>query len=69
MGNLEPWPPETHYRCVQIEGCNYDVEYPPTTFDGQWTGTKQYGIDPVPIITTRPCASESIIDSAASPDL
>ena len=32
MGDLGPWPPETHYRC--IKGCEHGLDVPPLTMCG-----------------------------------
>ena len=58
LGNLGPWPPETHYRCVEAEGCNPGGTTPPTTAEGAWTASKRFGKDPVPVITGAPCATQ-----------
>lgn len=59
LGNLGPWPPETHYRCVQHDGCNFGASTPPTSAEGQWTAAKRFGKDPVPAIKNEPCATSS----------
>lgn len=55
LGNLGPWPPETHYRCVEPEGCNPAEEIPPTSTQGVWSVAKKFGKEPLPVITTTPC--------------
>lgn len=57
LGNLGPWPPETHYRCVEAEGCNYNGEVPPTSEEGAWKGSKRFNDGGAPRITNQPCAS------------
>ena len=57
LGNLEPWPPETHYRCVEPEGCNPGLEAPPTSAQGAWSANKRFGKEPVPSILLQPCAA------------
>jgi len=59
LGNLGPWPPETHYRCVEAEGCNPNMDIPPTTQEGKWLASKRFGKDPVPVITKEACTSGS----------
>ena len=56
LGNLAPWPPETHYRCVELEGCNEGLDFPPSTEEGQWSVAKNFGQEPVPVISKTPCA-------------
>jgi len=56
LGNLGPWPPETHYRCVEAEGCNAGVDMPPTNAEGVWSASKRFGKDPVPVVSHTPCA-------------
>jgi len=58
LGDLGPWPPETHYRCVEAEGCNPGGELPPTTAEGAWTASKRFGKEPVPVITSTPCSEQ-----------
>lgn len=55
LGNLAPWPPETHYRCVEPEGCNYGAEFPPTTEEGAWKPAKKYDKGNLPLISAQPC--------------
>ncbi len=55
IGNLAPWPPETHYRCVEPEGCNFGEPYPPATADGKWAGSKKFNRNVVPFISNSPC--------------
>jgi hypothetical protein len=57
LGNLAPWPPETHYRCVEPEGCNYNLGFPPTSDEGTWKGSKKHNDGGSPRISTLPCAS------------
>ena len=59
LGNLGPWPPETHYRCVEPEGCNYMSNVPPTSSEGAWKGSKRFNRDVAPLISKEPCASKS----------
>lgn len=63
LGNLNTWPPETHYRCVEAEGCNRDSSVPPTSADGTWSTSQLHGKKPVPLISFEPCAS--VTDKAA----
>jgi hypothetical protein len=55
VGNLAPWPPETHYRCVEAEGCNYGANFPPTSAEGAWKPAKKYDKGNLPVISTEPC--------------
>mmetsp|Transcript_5332 Transcript_5332/g.5494 ORF Transcript_5332/g.5494 Transcript_5332/m.5494 type:complete len:134 (+) Transcript_5332:48-449(+) len=57
LGDLTSWPPKTHYRCVQPEGCNVGEAVPPTTAQGVWTVNKALGTEPIPEITLTQCAS------------
>lgn len=50
IGNLGPWPPETHYRCVK--DCGRDLEFPPLK---TYTKSKQHGTDPEPRVQDFPC--------------
>ena len=59
IGDLGPWPPETHYRCVEAEGCNQGEAFPPTE-GGIWTASKRFGKEPLPVISVGPCASEEL---------
>ena len=58
LGNLGPWPPETHYRCVEAEGCNAGQDTPPTTAQGMWSASKRFGKMPVPVVSLSPCDSK-----------
>eukprot|EP00613_Pedinella_sp_CCMP2098_P006359 CAMPEP_0171610154 /NCGR_PEP_ID=MMETSP0990-20121206/9884_1 /TAXON_ID=483369 /ORGANISM="non described non described, Strain CCMP2098" /LENGTH=122 /DNA_ID=CAMNT_0012173517 /DNA_START=31 /DNA_END=399 /DNA_ORIENTATION=+ len=51
MGDMEPWPPETHYRC--IEGCGYNEPTPPLT---GFQLKKNVGVASPPILQLEPCA-------------
>jgi hypothetical protein len=55
LGNLEPWPPETHYRCVEAEGCNYNEAMPPTSDEGSWKGNRKFNSERPPKISNKPC--------------
>ena len=55
LGNLKTWPPRTHYRCVEMEGCNQNLKTPPTTTEGKWTASK-IGIRPIPVVSKEKCA-------------
>lgn len=59
LGNLNLWPPETHYRCVQPNGCNYGSEFPPSSEEGEWTVAVRHGQSPVPLISVNPCAVDN----------
>jgi hypothetical protein len=59
LGNLGPWPPETHYRCVEAEGCNYEMDMPPTSLEGAWKGSKKYNDGNAPRISKDPCNTAS----------
>jgi hypothetical protein len=63
MGNLAPWPPETHYRCVEPESCNFGEEDPAlyTLTEGasNWKPAKKFGQEPVPMISELPCEGAS----------
>jgi hypothetical protein len=69
MGNLSPWPPETHYRCVEAEGCNYDMTNPPTSAEGAWSTNVKFGVDPVPVISKEPCGESASADTLAKEEL
>eukprot|EP01041_Mallomonas_annulata_P006794 gene6794-13756_t len=57
LGDLRAWPPITHYRCVQPEGCNSGEDVPPTSAQGVWTVNKAVGKEPPPEISLVPCVS------------
>lgn len=54
IGDMEPWPPATHYRCVQEIGCNYGERIPPTSKQGTWAPSGM-GKEPAPIVLNVPC--------------
>jgi len=61
LGNLEPWPPETYYRCVDPEGCSMGEDTPPVTTDTVgWTASKMFGSEPVPIIVEGACKNDEL---------
>lgn len=61
LGNLGPWPPETHYRCVEAEGCNYMESTPPVSAEGTvWSASKMFGSEPVPVITEGACSGDEL---------
>ena len=51
IGDLAPWPPETHYRC--IEGCGHMMPTPPKS---GYQPKKLIGVFPAPILQDEPCA-------------
>jgi hypothetical protein len=51
MGDMAPWPPQTHYRC--IEGCGYNLPTPPLT---GFQVKKNIGEEPAPLLQDTPCA-------------
>ena len=57
LGDLTTWPPKTHYRCVQPEGCNVGGVVPPTSDQGVWTVNKALGKEPLPEISLESCNS------------
>jgi len=59
LGNLGPWPPETHYRCVWDVGCNYKQSTPPVGPDAKWTAAKTHGKEPAPTLSTQACTESS----------
>lgn len=60
LGDLGTWPPKTHYRCLDIEGCNYNMIIPPTSIEGTWTAAKSFGKEPIPVITSDACFHSKI---------
>ena len=58
LGDLNPWPPETHYRCVELEKCNYKLDFPPSNAEGQWTVAVKHGKEPTPKIFKTACPSD-----------
>jgi hypothetical protein len=56
VGNLAPWPPETHYRCVEVESCNFDIDTPPLSVNNNWKGTKRFNKEFKSIrLSDQPC--------------
>lgn len=55
IGNLGPWPPETFYRCVEPEGCNFNLAVPPASTEGDWKPAKKYAASSLPLISHSPC--------------
>lgn len=62
LGNLEPWPPETHYRCVEPEGCNFQGEVPPTNEEGKWKGNRKFNSEKPPVVSASPCAGKRLVE-------
>lgn len=56
IGDLQQWPPVTHYRCVD-DGCNSGEDYPADNSLGKWTVNKRFGKEPIPTISLTPCDS------------
>mmetsp|Transcript_10763 Transcript_10763/g.13054 ORF Transcript_10763/g.13054 Transcript_10763/m.13054 type:complete len:119 (+) Transcript_10763:50-406(+) len=50
LGDMAPWPPVTHYRC--IEGCGYNSPTPPLN---GYQPKKNIGESPAPILQEEPC--------------
>lgn len=61
IGDLEPWPPTTYYRCVELEGCNFGKSSPPTSEEGTWKGNKKQKTENVPVILNEPCPESDFI--------
>ncbi|RYH27216.1 hypothetical protein EON65_13825 [archaeon] len=59
LGSLANWPPETHYRCVEPEGCNFGLDVPPTSEEGDWKGSKRFNDGVPPVIRSSPCHTAS----------
>ena len=55
LGDLGPWPPETHFRCVDGVGCSVDEEFPALGEDSAWTANKKFAKGEVPKFSTVPC--------------
>jgi len=51
FGDMTPWPPVTHFRC--IEGCGYNLPTPPLF---GYLAKKNVGVLPAPALQTEPCA-------------
>ena len=64
LGDLSNWPPQTHYRCVEMEGCNLNLGIPPTTTEGNWSASK-IGKLPIPIITKEQCEHIEVSEDIA----
>ena len=57
MGNLGPWPPETHFRCVDMEKCAYEGDFPSLGEDAAWTVNKKVSGDiDTPKFSESPCS-------------
>eukprot|EP00937_MAST-01D_sp_MAST-1D-sp2_P000385 g385.t1 len=54
FGDLKPWPPVTHYRCVA--DCPKDEDAPHPSYD--FETNPQKGKDPAPAIQAEACGSE-----------
>ena len=59
-GDIEPWPPVTHYRCVQPNGCNFNEAHPPTSKEGSWTPTG-VGKAPAVDVSRVPCSGNNAL--------
>lgn len=57
LGDLQQWPPVTHYRCVDFEGCNSGEDHPAESSSAKWTINKRFGKEPIPTISFTPCDS------------
>jgi hypothetical protein len=57
LGNLTPWPPETHYRCVEADGCNFMGELPTVDPEAVWTSNRKFTTTEMPKLSDTPCAS------------
>ena len=55
LGDLQQWPPVTHYRCVNFEGCNNGEDHPADNTMGNWAIIKRFGKEPIPSISFSPC--------------
>eukprot|EP00640_Fibrocapsa_japonica_P004601 CAMPEP_0113941934 /NCGR_PEP_ID=MMETSP1339-20121228/7756_1 /TAXON_ID=94617 /ORGANISM="Fibrocapsa japonica" /LENGTH=129 /DNA_ID=CAMNT_0000946219 /DNA_START=58 /DNA_END=447 /DNA_ORIENTATION=- /assembly_acc=CAM_ASM_000762 len=50
VGDKEPFPPDTHYRCVK--GCGRNLQAPPLS---GYSKAQQHGKDPAPVFQLEPC--------------
>ena len=58
LGNLGPWPPETHFRCVDLENCGFEAEFPNIADNAEWSNNKKYSGDiSTPKFSTTPCSN------------
>lgn len=57
LGDLQQWPPVTHYRCVDFEGCNNGENHPADSSTANWVINKRFGKEPIPTISYTPCSS------------
>jgi len=55
LGNLAPWPPETHFRCVDGTGCAVSEDFPDLAEDSNWTANKKFAKGDVPKFSSVPC--------------
>ena len=53
IGDLAPWPPATHYRCDNMEGCSYNEPEPSTP--GMFSVNPRFGKAPAPTLSLIPC--------------
>ena len=57
LGNLGPWPPETHYRCDDMILCGFGEETPRAP--GKWSVAKRFGKSPAPVLSSTPCQAKA----------
>jgi hypothetical protein len=57
LGNLETWPPETHYRCDNMDGCLYAEPLP--AVPGVFSVNPRYGKDPAPALSDTACGQSN----------
>ena len=68
LGNVDEWPPVTHYRCVQEIGCNYGIDHPPTSKEGTWAASGR-GKNPAPVVLNTPCEQKESTSTLANEEL
>lgn len=56
IGHLGPWPPETHFRCVDGENCGLEQDTPYLADDGNWSVNKRFAVGDVPKFSSEPCS-------------
>ncbi|KAJ1438852.1 hypothetical protein B484DRAFT_444318 [Ochromonadaceae sp. CCMP2298] len=56
IGDLQPWPPVTHYRCVEHEGCSFGEKAPPISDTDGWKASKKFDKGTKPVISYEPCS-------------
>ncbi len=57
LGDLGEWPPKTHFRCVDGEGCNMEQDFPAVGENSAWSENKRFAVGAVPKFSVVPCVA------------